>query len=151
MQNKASTTTCLIETSTWYTNMFLRLASEVEDYKKCDRVHKAPKGHPYDFPTILAERSSHGILEGFLSTDMTQNRIICGPLWLDQSLPLIRRSRITIRLLDAYEMILKNAGVTQYLFNAPPEGHWLDTIERAIGLKPYEFNDGAFWYKKEIR
>src|SRR5215475_3521069 len=45
---RVSNTGCLIEQYIWYTNMFLRLASEADDYKKCDRVQRAPKGHPYD-------------------------------------------------------------------------------------------------------
>ena len=130
--------------------MYLRLATVDRDYRKCLVARPVDEGGRYDFPTIMAERELDGPLEGFLSTNLDQQMIVCGPLWLDSSMGLGRKSRMTIRLLDAYEMILKKAGVSQYLFHVRPEGHWMDTIERALGLKPYEFSEGEFWYKREF-
>lgn len=77
-----------------------------------------------NFPTVLAERD--GKVLGFLSTLPTDEAVLAGPLVLG------KKSILTvIRLVEAYEVVLRFAGIKTYFVQVDPaEADWADTLGR---------------------
>lgn len=98
------------------------------------------------FPTVYALRQ--GVLLGFLGSIPVKGRIVAGPLVLD---PTMKRPVITaMRLCEAYEEILKAAGVQFYTLavdNSKPE--WARTLERS-GFELYRQTPKLFCYKRQV-
>lgn len=127
--------------------MFIRLAITPEDYEMCRKAFD--DGRDYEFPTVMAGEGD--TLQGFVSTDTRQGLIICGPMWIDQSLPATRRVRLCLKMIQHYELALQGTGVTQYLFHTT-KGHMTpDAISRVIDLEPYDMdNTGDLWYIRKM-
>lgn len=125
-----------------------RLAASSRDYARCHALLRA-QGPDTDltFPTVLAERE--GQVVGFLSTRPSKQAIIAGPLVIDRA---TSRPAITAwRLADAYEIILRRAGVTSYAFHVSagrPE--WVSTLGR-LGFEPWQAEpSGGMWYRRAL-
>ena len=126
------------------------LATSPRDYRFCQALYKAaePDGPPVrlGFPTVYAQRE--GAIIGFLSTNTKHKAVIAGPLTIDPTLkqPIF----IAIRLVEAYEEVLKAAGVTAYLFHVDKQkASWLNAIQRS-DMQPYGGTDDALWFKREV-
>lgn len=81
---------------------------------------------PRRFPTVVAERD--GVIVGYLATDARPEFICAGPLYVD--LPSGRSGAvIALRLLEAYEAVLRVAGVESYYFSIEKPS-WRRVAER---------------------
>jgi len=98
------------------------------------------------FPTITAERDDEII--GVLSTQHHDSAIIAGPLVVD--IGDGNPSFVVIRLWQAYERVLHEAGVTEYLF-AVPEGEsaWNEAVNQ-MEVDVWKHHKGAIWYRKGV-
>jgi hypothetical protein len=126
-----------------------RLA-EGPDFAVCHKLFKS-QGHErdarYAFPTVVADRD--GDIVGFYSTNDAQEYITAGPLEVDKSLdnPLI----VAIRLVDAYDNVMRSVGINSYLFSVDKDNEqWKDIMERATGLESYAEDETRYWYRKEL-
>jgi hypothetical protein len=95
------------------------------------------------YPTIVAERE--GKIVGVLATTPHRYRIIAGPLAIDPGIKV--KSFVALRLIEAYEVILRLSGVTQYYFNIrkdlDKDGRWGNMMEK-LGITP-------FWEDKDVK
>jgi len=128
--------------------MYIRLATKGSDYAKCSRA--APIAWPFEFPTVMAERTFKGELLGYLTTNTKSGYIVAGPLWLLPTLTRTGKAFVLIRLMTGYENTLAINKVDRFLFFVPPGNeHYMDIIKRAMGLDPYEIDaDGNYWYQR---
>jgi hypothetical protein len=101
---------------------------------------------PYDFPVVVAER--YGQRLGFVATQLTQEVVAVGPLVVS---PLLRmRGLIAVRLLEAYEAILKESGITAYVFTTADHNE-LHALVSRFGAVPWQQDeDGAQWYLRRL-
>lgn len=131
--------------------MYIRLATKGPDYAKCSRA--APIAWPFEFPTIMAERSFKGELLGYLTTNTKAGYIVAGPLWILPTLTRTGKALTLIRLVTGYEKTLATTGVDRFLFFVPADNeHYQAIIKKALDLDPYEMDDsGNYWYKKTIQ
>lgn len=131
-----------------------RLATSPNDYKACRALfaenHGADPDHSLTFPTVLAERN--GEVVGFLSTWDDKKALIAGPLEVKGGKNIFT----FIRLIEAYENVMRSAGVTQFLFctkvargdSFDPER--IKEYER-FGVKFLRFDQHQAMFLKEIR
>lgn len=70
----------------------------------------ATRGGMLQFPTVVAERD--GKIVGFLSTSSTDEGLYVGPLVCDGPI-------MAMRLTEAMELVLVQAGVSRYLVSVP--------------------------------
>ena len=102
------------------TSTIYRLAKAGGEYNKLYAMLKRQSGEKaqglFDFPTVVAVRGGEVI--GFLATVKHEKAIICGPLVLRDGPNVF----VGLRLLDAYERVLRAAGVKAY-FTLVPESH----------------------------
>ncbi len=97
------------------------------------------------FPTVVAKRD--GKLIGLLSTRPVTEAIVAGPLIVD----LPTRGVVTMRLVEAYDIVLRRAGVKNYLFHVKKGKAWAEQVERALGVAPYtEDGHGNLWFKRDL-
>jgi hypothetical protein len=96
-----------------------------------------------DFPTVVAKRK--GKILGFLSTRPTKDAIVAGPIVVAPEV----KGPITMRLVEAYEEVLRRAGVLSYLFRVS-DPHWKEQVERVFDLKPYHVDGEHFWFERRI-
>lgn len=91
-----------------------RLAASPRDYQKCRALfienHGAEPLRSFSFPTVVAERA--GEIVGFLSTWDQKTALIAGPLEVKGG----KNMFMFIRLIEAYENVLRAAGVKRFLF-----------------------------------
>lgn len=91
-----------------------RLATSPADYKACRALfadnHGADPTNSLSFPTVMAERD--GALVGFLSTWSSKKALIAGPLEVKGGKNIF----LFIRLIEAYENVMRIAGVKRFLF-----------------------------------
>lgn len=129
-----------------------RLANRPNDFKRCHLIWKKyPErfGEPYKlgWPTVLAERE--GKLIGFLSTNTSQGVIMAGPLIVHGVNGLLGPT--LIRLIEAYEVVLRAAKVDSYVFHiGEDEKEWRSMIERSTGLTPYGAEKGRLFYRRNF-
>ena len=123
-----------------------RLMDEADDarLRRLAKKHGMPVDG-FDFPTVVAKRGRK--IVGFLSTIPTKSAIVAGPLVVD--LPI--KGPVTMRLVECYEAVLRDAGVTSYVFAIPEDSvSWQRNAEEAFDLKPYARKDGHFWYVRRL-
>ena len=126
------------------------LVTDTKQARACYALYRAaePDGPKIKlgFPTVYAVRD--GILLGFLSTIPLKRRVVAGPLVID---PTLKKPVITaIRLCEAYEQVLKQAGVT--LYTLAVDSHktkWAHVLERS-GFHLYEQTPTSFNYKRQV-
>ena len=116
------------------------------DKKRClelARHHGMETVARLEFPTVVAKRK--GKILGFLSTRPTKDAIVAGPLVVGPEV----KGPITMRLVEAYENVLRMAGVLSYLFYVEDQ-HWKRQVERAFEIEPYQVQGDRSWYKREL-
>ena len=95
------------------TRTTLRLARPGGEWNRLYAMAKRAGGHVYKgdftFPTVVAERD--GVVIGFLATQPTDAAVVAGPLVIEGT----RNPFLFIRLVEAYENVLRAAGVKAYL------------------------------------
>jgi hypothetical protein len=96
-----------------------------------------------NWPTVAAERD--GKVIGFLSTLPTNEAILAGPLVIEH------KSMLTaIRLIEAYEVVLKAAGVRTYLAQTAPKAvEWAMQLER-MGFTVVNADDDRILLRRDI-
>lgn len=126
-----------------------RLASTPYQYKALHALRKASESPEvaFGFPTVYAVRD--GVLMGFLGTLKAKDAIVAGPLVIDPTAKA--QGLLAMRLVEAYEEILTQAGVTSYIFGIDKaNASWRALVEKR-GFTPYADDDTDTWYIKEIR
>lgn len=103
-----------------------RIASAGSDYRACHAINKAlgKPGKPLHFPTVVAERD--GKILGYLSTHREVTWcLMAGPLEVLTPSPFM-----SMRLIEAYESVLKAVGITRYCF-AIDKGQqgWIEQVK----------------------
>lgn len=116
------------------------------DRKRCEAlareygIETVPR---LDWPTVVAKRK--GKILGFLSTRPTKSAIVAGPIVVGTDV----KGPVVMRLVEAYENVLRMAGVTSYLFYVT-DLKWKRQVETIFDIKPYGEEGGRFWYKREL-
>lgn len=126
------------------------LVTEPFQEKICKQFYRAAepdvKRIRLGFPTVYAQRN--GKMIGLLSTIPVKDRICAGPLVIDPTLK--NPAFITVRLCEAYEHVLKSAGVTMYTFSVDAhKSGWARTLER-LGFTLYKQTKKLFCYKRQV-
>jgi hypothetical protein len=117
------------------------------DYRAAHAFLRAQDAdEPLSFPTVVAIRDD--AIVGLLSTQTGQGAVIAGPLVISMARPIF----IAIRLIEAYERVLWEAGVRSYRFgiDATEGKAWADMVQR-YGFEPYTEHAGALWFKRELQ
>ena len=120
-----------------------RLACTPADYRRC-RAFLAERMavHPLSFPTVYAERD--GRLIGVLATQPPKKAIIAGPLAVEGRSPFT-----ALRLIEAYDRVMREAGVDYDFCVAPDNVHWRSVIEQ-MGLRPFHEDAMGVWFQRRL-
>lgn len=102
------------------------------------------KKEPIGWPVVVAEEDGKAI--GFLATYPTTEALIAGPLVIEGS----KRPFVFLRLVDAYENVLKTAGVTAYCFRVAKSNTKQMKRVESIGLKRVGETETQVIYKREL-
>lgn len=130
--------------------MKYRLATNPADYRKVKALWRefgVDEGTA-SFPTVMAENEDG--LQGFIATHTQNGMIIAGPM-------VFRRQGLATglamdKLVEAYERILKQAGLSRYSFCVAPET--LDRMRDFLAGYGFEFwteHDGHYWYNRNLK
>lgn len=114
--------------------------------KKIWAEHEAMFGKPkkLGWPTVVAERA--GILLGFLSTDTSKKMLVAGPLILNGG-----SSTFTVlRLVEAYENVLRYTGTTNYYFHVDKTNERGLKMTRQLGMNEIDTSPTGFWFKRDL-
>lgn len=124
------------------------LCTKPSDYKACHALREAAESPKvtFGFPTVYAVRDN--AIMGFLGTLRAKGQIVAGPLVTDPTLK--KPVFITLRLAEAYEQILRQAGVTSYRLGiAKDRPEWSQAVARA-GFTPYSETPTDTWYERTL-
>lgn len=126
-----------------------RLAYSAQDYHRCHQFLKdqgQEEEGSLSWPTVMAARE--GALVGCLSTIPSKTAIIAGPLVVSTKRPLMT----VMRLVDAYEYVLREASISAYHFGIDLTEHqdWLDLLLK-LGRQPYHRDEQAAWFKRDLQ
>lgn len=123
--------------------------AETADYYRAHKLAEAEGfgGCDFRFPTIVAY--DDGVLVGFIATADRPDMVLAGPLVIRSDR---RRPWLAMRLLGLYEMVLKNMGITTYIFNLEPGYEFLKRgMERYFPeLEPYAGDGDRLFYKRTL-
>lgn len=124
-----------------------RVAHSATDFTRAHRMMKAEGLMPVTltFPTILAE-TDDGLL-AFLGTIPHKDMILCGPLVVRSDKP---RPQTVLRLIEAYDGIMRAAGVSTYMtFIGREDERMLSMVERVPGYERNSENaDGILFARR---
>lgn len=105
------------------------------------------------FPTVVARDTPNGEITGVLGTNLTNQIVVADPL-------VVRTDRLSvvriIRLVEAYENVLRWAGVGSYHFYVEKsKPHWKSLVERATGISPRSdenavIDENKWWYIRSL-
>ncbi len=124
------------------------LARTPADYRICHALREAtdtPRT-TLGFPTVYAIRDQ--AIVGFLATNTSTGQIVAGPLVIDPTLknPIF----VALRLAEAYEQVLTDAGVTSYRLGVTKDrAGWLASVERA-GFRRYAETETDIWLERTL-
>ena len=125
-----------------------KIAASATDYRKAHELVKSEglPDHPLNFPTVMAIQGDEVV--GILGTDTSGEFIIAGPLVLKGDR---LRAFTLIRLIDFYDAVMREAGVTAYIFSVE-DGNtkWIDKIDKTFSLSPYAHKDGRAFYVRNL-
>lgn len=96
------------------------------------------------WPTVIAERDDEMI--GVIGTHAHRNAVVAG--FLHAPHPIT-----ALRLVEAYENVLRLAGVREYWFSLAKDAptRWREVIEENPDIvTPRGEHDGADWYKRKL-
>jgi len=100
---------------------------------------------PLGWPTVVAEEN--GRVVGFLSTHKVAGALLAGPLVIEGS----HRPWVFIRLVEAYETVLRAAGVTVYAFRVDKSNEkQVERLDR-LGIERISEGDTFISYKRELK
>lgn len=123
------------------------LATTPQEYKACHAILKQlglPDG-PLTFPTVYAKRDDKII--GVAGRGPSNGTIVLHRL---AALPA-NPGLLLIKLVEAFENVLKGAGATTYLIAADKRNQKLnDYIKRIIKEEPYAESEHDLWYKRSM-
>lgn len=125
------------------TTTIYRLADNPRDYAACHEIMRTNGSKDWDlhWPTVVAVRDKQII--GFLSSNKVDWCVMAGPLELARPSPFV-----VLRLIEAYENVMRFMGVTQYcFFIAKSNQHWMRQAE-AIGLTRIRENEFNVFYER---
>ena len=95
---------------------------------------------------MLADRG--GTIVGFLATRPNKKAVIAGPLVIAPG--TLRPILTVMRLIEAYELMLRKAGVQSFYFMvAGTNPVWRRIVER-MGHQPYSGDDTGMWFRKAV-
>ena len=124
-----------------------RLAHNSYMYKQANAFLRE-NGIEYDrlsFPTIIAYRE--GEVLGVISTNPKENIIVAGPIFAKTE---GNASFIYMRLIEAYDLIIKANRVSGYFFRIwDHQSIWKKQVEK-LGLIPYSSADGLTLYRRDV-
>lgn len=124
-----------------------RLADNPADYRACHdilRAHNRPLDWKLHWPTVVAIRDNKVI--GFLSTCKSTWAVMAGPL--ESPSPFV-----TLRLVEAYEVVLNTIGVSRYCFFIEKDiahTHWVKQV-RTLGLNPISQTPTRFYFERILK
>jgi hypothetical protein len=128
-----------------------RLAHAPRDYARCHTLMRE-EGPPVKlgWPTVLAERD--GKVIGFVSTQPRRDALVAGPLVLNGT---PRPGIVVMRLAEAYDLVMRKAGVTSYLFHVDTDNaKWLEILKGLGGAAGFEIlgtsDSGGTWLKRRL-
>lgn len=126
-----------------------RLASSSADYKKAHAFLSEEDAKPkrLSFPTILAERE--GELVGVLGTWPSDQAVVAGPIAV-RPLNGGNPSFLLLHLAEAYENILRAAGVKFYLTSSRSDNTTFLTTLEEIGFERYAEENDVVWLRREL-
>lgn len=106
----------------------MRVATTSEDFRRCHRLARTEgvKADRLSFPTVMALDEDKRLL-GFLSTDTSQDLIVAGPLVMASDK---RRPMLALKLAEAYELALRNLGITSYIMAVAPDSLMEKALQR---------------------
>jgi hypothetical protein len=121
------------------------LAVDPDDYLRCIELRdRHGEDADFTFPTVMAIRDGHDLV-GFLGTRPSDEAVIAGPLVVAD------RSRvIAMRLIEAYEHVLRQAGVRSYLFTVLNGTPWAESVARSGVAEPYHRTPERTWYRRHL-
>ena len=96
------------------------------------------------WPTIVAERNN--VIIGFLSTYLDHEIITAGPLILRKGAAPFT----TLRLIEAYENILRIAGVKTYFFFFEDQNDRWMKFAAKLGVEPYSVDHNGKWFRRNL-
>ena len=124
------------------------LVTTPNEFKECRAVIRKAgiTDGPLTFPTVCARRD--GKIVGVAGRGPGKNAIVLYRLAAITPNPGL----LLIKLVEAFEVVLRTAGVTDYLIAADKTNTKLNQyIERIIGQKPYAESEHDLWYKRSMR
>lgn len=125
-----------------------RLAHGQRDLRACHAIARARglTDATMGWPTVVADR--RGVLLGFLATRPSKKAVEAGPLAISPEAP--RPAIIMMRLIEAYEVVLKRAGVQFFFFKIDHENEvWRRMVEK-VGHRAYHQDGAGTVYRRAI-
>lgn len=119
-----------------------RLAAVPSDY----RAVRALSGttERMTWPTVVAERD--GRIIGCFGTYFSDDAIVAGAMHAPHAI-------VGLRLIEAYERVLRLAGVRSYLFSIAVDApaSWRHTLKNSTDLvEPLGEHNGEQWYRRKL-
>lgn len=128
------------------------LCTQPNDYSRCHAL-MTRLGLATDrlgWPTVMAIRD--GALLGFLATQKRDDAVVAGPLVLAQG----SSPYVLIRLVEAYDVVMRAAGIQFYMFHLEAENmKWKHIIEKLSAdagedLELLQADALGAWYKRRV-
>jgi len=126
-----------------------KLVSTPREYTLCHEFLREEnvKFDGLSFPTVVAFRGLQMV--GLISTVKDKDAVVAGPIHISVD---GNPSFVMIRLVEAYENVLRRAGLTQYLFwtDNSKLKHAVSRIGELIEVKPTGGNGDITWFKRNL-
>lgn len=100
---------------------------------------------PFGWPTVMGWEGDEPI--GLLGTLKADHAIIAGPLVVTREQ---NAGPTVLRLIDAYEVVLRLAGIQAYLFSINENHPLSGMIQRVSGDVPYAIEGGLQWFNRRL-
>lgn len=125
-----------------------RLAMGGDDYRRAHELMTAEHMEQDElaFPTMMAWKDNE--LTGFISTHISNDLIVAGPMVIKSGRP---RYWTLIRLIENYETVMRDIGITAYVFSIDASDEkWTQDIWDIYGTRPYAERDGRKFFVRNI-
>lgn len=128
-----------------------RMIDKPSEYARCHHLmtRNLMTKEKLGFPTVIAERDEKVI--GFLSTHRKDGYVTAGPLVIDKATGPIT----AMRLLEAYDQVMRALGLQAYLFGVEKKGRWNAVVHRGMdgaaeSFKKLAETDTMVWYMRML-